>query len=321
MIASRTTSRLLCVALVFVTACAPEKPRDKRPPKVASRPINQAPPPQLEPLPVEPTAPAPAPALEPAAVMSQWWCLCYRREAAEGPEPVTACRELESQCRKLEQRVGKGNDEIIAGSLMQACRSITGSHPGDVAGTREQWQPSALPGAWVSEGACLLFDATPEIAGETGEPSEPAEQADPFAFMHSELIGDIAIGHDSATIRHGHGQPQSTGPIEEMGATGEFEQTWTFADGLSLIMTSTTHSGPQQVGGVIVEAPSSLSTRRGIVVGSEREAVERAYGDVREQDGEDEPNSFTAGSTYGGLHFTFDERGTVTRIFLGAAAE
>jgi hypothetical protein len=314
-------SRLLCVALLmFATACTAEKPKDKRPPKVASRPVKQAPPPQLEPLPVEPRAPEPS--LEPAPVMNQWWCLCYRREAAEGPEPVTACRELESQCRKLEQRVDKGNDEIIAGSLMQACRSITGAHPGDVAGTREQWQPSALPGAWVSEGACLLFDAVVPEAGETGEPSEPVEQQDTFVFMRSELIGDIAIGHDSATIRHGHGEPQTMGAIEEMGATGGFEQVWKFADGLTLLMSSTTHSGPQQVGGVIVEAPSTLATRRGIVIGSEREAVERAYGDVREREGDDDdPDSFTAGSTYGGLHFKFDEQGKVDHMFLGAAAE
>lgn len=312
-------SRLLCVALIFATAtaCTPEKPRDERPPKVASRPISHAQPPQLEPLPVEPTAPGPS--LEPAPVMSQWWCLCYRREGTQGPEPVTACRELESQCRKLEQRVAKGNDEIIAGSLMQACRSMTGSHPGDVAGTREQWQPSALPGAWVSEGACLLVDAAvPELAGETGE---PVEEPDPFVLMRSELIGDIAIAQSSAEIRFNHGEPKTMGAIEEMGATGEFEQVWKFESGLSLIMTSTTHSGPQQVGGVIVEAPSTLASRRGIVIGSEREAVERAYGDVREQDTDDDPASFTAGSTYGGLHFTFDEQGKVNRMFLGAAAE
>jgi hypothetical protein len=305
---------------MFACACTAEKPRKERPPKVASGPIKQAPPPQLEPLPVEPRASEPS--FEPAPVMSQWWCLCYRREGAEGPEPVTACRELESQCRKLEQRVAKGNDEIIAGSLMQACRSMTGAHPGDVAGTREQWQPSALPGAWVSEGACLLIGAvTPETA-EPADPSEPAEQQDPFVFMRSELIGDIAIGDSSAKIRHGHGEPQSMGAIEEMGATGEFEQTWKFADGLSLTMTSTTRSGPQQVGFVIVEPPSTLATRRGIAIGSERAAVERAYGDVRSQDHEeDDPNSFTAGSIYGGLHFMFDEQGKVDHMFLGAAAE
>jgi hypothetical protein len=86
-------------------------------------------------------------------------------------------------------------------------------------------------------------------------------------------------------------------------------------------MKSTTHSGPQQVGGVIVEAPSVLATRRGIVIGNERQAVERAYGDVRDSESEPDPASFTAGSVYGGLHFMFDEQGKVTRIFLGAAAE
>lgn len=100
----------------------------------------------------------------------------------------------------------------------------------------------------------------------------------------------------------------------------EAARVWTFKNGLSLIMTSTTRSGPQQVGGVIVEAPSTLSSRRGIVIGSERAAVERAYGDVHERESDD-PDRFTAGSIYGGLHFTFDEQGTVIRMFLGAAAE
>jgi hypothetical protein len=310
----------LCAALVLVMACTPEKPKDERPPKVRAGPIQKAPPPQLEPLPIEPTPTTPGPSLEPAAVMNQWWCLCYRRQGAEGPEPVTACRELESQCRKLEQRVAKGNDEIIAGSLMQACRTITGAHPGDVAGTREQWQPSALPGAWVSEGACLLIDAVvPEAVAETGE---PVEQADPLAFMRSELIGNLAIGQSSAEIRSRHGQPQSMGAIdEEMTLVGEFEQEWEFADGLTLTMTSTTRSGPQQVGFISIEAPSTLATRRGIVIGSEREAVERAYGDVRADEIDPQPDSFTAGSEYAGLRFTFDARGKVTHIELGAAVD
>jgi hypothetical protein len=314
-------SRLFCAALVLVIACTPEKPKDERPPKIRSRAIEQAPPPQLEPLPVEPTPSAPGPSLEPAPVMNQWWCLCYQRQGAEGPEPVTACREQESQCRKLEQRVAKGNDEIIAGSLMQACRSMTGAHPGDLAGTREQWQPSALPGAWVSEGACLLVEAAaaPEVVGETGE---PAEQADPLAFMRSELIGDIAIGQSSAQIRSRYGEPESMGEVEEeWNLAAEFGQTWKFADGLMLIMTSTTRSGPQEVGFVSIEAPSTLSTRRGIGIGSERQAVERAYGDVRAAESKHGPNIFTAGSVQGGLDFFFDAQDKVTQIHLGAVAE
>jgi hypothetical protein len=319
-------SRLVLVSLVLTLACTAEAPRsDGRPPKVSSRPVKSAPPPDLEPLPVEPKAPESTPTLEPAPNTSQWWCLCYRRTGADGPEPVTACREQESQCRKLEQRVGKGSDEIIAGSLMQSCRSVIGTHPSDVAGTREQWEPSALPGAWVSNGACLLVNdvpTEPTLHDQADQPDtpEPDEQGDEWALMRSELIGDIAIGQEAAAIRKAHGQPQRTGAIEEFEATGAFEQRWEFGDGLTVLMQSHTRSGPQSVSGVIVVAPSTLTSRRGIAIGSDRAAVERAYGDVRDPDIEATPESFTAGSIYGGLHFSFED-GKVTQMFLGQAAE
>src|SRR5690242_2141130 len=235
-------------SITLAVACTPNKKPEEKP-KVAQSPVRQAPPPQLEPPPAEPHAPdpTPQPTLEPAAKTSQWWCLCYQRNGAEGPLPVTACREQESQCRKLEQRVAKGNEEIVAGSLMQACRSVTGTHPSDVAGTPEQWQPSALPGAWVSEGACLLVEAVEVV--EPAAPTEPVEPTDTFEFMRSELIGDLAIDQSSAQVRKRFGEPDTMGAIEEMGATGDFEQTWEFADGLTLIMRSTTRSGPQSIGG------------------------------------------------------------------------
>jgi hypothetical protein len=162
-------SKLLHATLILdllVMACTAEKPRDEQPPEVASRPNNQAPPPQLEPLPAQPSTP-----------LKEWWCLCHRQQGAVGSEPVTECRELESQCRELQQRAHKDTDDIITGSLIQSCRSMTGDHPGDVAGTREQWQPSELPGAWVSGGSCLL-----------------AEQQGEHMLMHNEWIGDFSIG-------------------------------------------------------------------------------------------------------------------------------
>src|SRR5690242_4897185 len=105
-------SRLLLVSLMLAVACTAEKPQPKKPPVTGpSRPINEAPPPQLEPPPVEPAPPEPKPTLEPAPNTSQWWCLCYQRHGMDGNVSVTACREQESQCRKLEQRVAKGSDE------------------------------------------------------------------------------------------------------------------------------------------------------------------------------------------------------------------
>jgi hypothetical protein len=307
----------LCVALLLI-ACAPEP--DKKPergPKLATRPSTPAPAPAPTPEPEPPPAVDPGPALVPAPA-NVWWCLCYQREGGEGPEPVTACREDLEQCHKLEQRVSKGNKDIIAGSLSVGCRSISGSHPSDAAGTPEQWQPSQLRGAWVAEGVCLLNSVVaPSDPTPAPPPSEPT--ADPTAFMRSELIGDLAIGRSSAEIRSRHGEPVSMGAIEELAVTGEWEQVWTYADGLVVTMRSSTRSGPQSLAAVTIEAPSKLLTRRGVGVGDPRSAVERAYGDVAAPDAM--PGSFIAGSVEAGLSFSFDQDGVVRRIRLGGVDE
>lgn len=310
----------LAAALVLLPgACTEEEKREPVRAKARARPMpTPTPAPVAEPAP-EPE-PTPTPTLVPAA-SNEWWCLCYRREGAEGPEPMTACREQAEQCRKLEQRVSKGSDEIIAGSLTHGCRPIRGSHPSDAVGTHEQWQPSKLRGAWVAERVCLLSEAAPaELPIEPPPAAEPETEVDDFALMKSELIGNIALGDSSAAIRSRHGEPRMTGAIEESPATGSWDQTWTFPDGLTLTMSSSTRSGPQSVSAVTIVSPSTLKTRRGIGIADSREAVERAYGDVRSDDLDVGDDVFVAGSIYGGLVFSF-ENGLVKEVFLGASAE
>jgi hypothetical protein len=304
------------LTLVLLAGCSSESPAPEPRRRAKARPTRTPPPPPPK------VEPEPEPEPEPVAVRepSQWWCLCYEREGEAGPEPMTACRELESQCRKLESRIAKGSKTIIAGSLTHGCRPLTAEHPGDAAGGRDRWQPSRLAGAWASEGACQLITSAPELEPE---PKPEAQPGDPFALMHGELIGELAIGSSTAEVRHRLGQPQTTGSIEESAATGAFEQPWTYADGLSLVMSSSTHSGPQTIAAMTIAAPSTLKTRRGIGIGSSRAEVERAYGDVQAPADEvdpDDPERFVAGSTYGGLVFSF-HTGVVDEIFLGAGAE
>ena len=317
-LAAVTLSTSVC--LVLGTGCA-EEPKRKR--EVQSRKKSRPEPKLTPPQPPEPVVEAPSepPPPEPEIdrPVRQWWCLCYQQQGAGGPEPVTACRGDLDQCQKLERRVAKGSDSIVAESVSFNCRSISGTHPSDAIGTFEQWQPSKLDGAWVSEGTCWFAVADPSEEPAPEAPPEPT--GDPLALLRSELIGDLAVTTSSAAIRHQLGQPLERGSIDELAATGTFEQVWTYADGLTVVMQSDTRSGPQSLSGVIIEAPSTLKTRRGIGLGASWDAVERAYGDVRapEDDARD-ADVFVAGSTAGGLRFEF-ERDAVVKIVLGAFAQ
>lgn len=315
----RALSIALSTCLLFACAEEPEPEQRPRRDRRSKRP-QPAPEPASEPAP----EPAPIAAPAPSEPTQRWWCLCYQRDGAEGPEPETACRASEAQCRKLEGRVAKGSKDIVAGSMTRACQPIEGTHPSDAAGTHEQWKPSKLAGAWVSEGVCQLMAGAPEPApepAETGEPM-PVEEVGDGSFMSTELIGELRQGMSTAELRHGLGEPERRGAVEEMAATGLYEQVWTYAEGLTVVMAADTRHGPQTISALTIVAPSKLKTRRGIGIGDSREAVERAYGDVRAPEQEAPPSDtrFVAGSIYGGLIFEFD-KGVVSRVFLGAAAE
>ena len=305
------------LALTLLGACTDPKPEPEakaRPPKrQRAKPVDPAPPePQTEPR----DEPTPPPVVD-TRPMSEWWCLCYQREGASGPEAMTACRETKDQCNKLESRVAKGSAEIIAGSLTNGCRSISGRHPSDSFGTPEQWQPSALAGSWVSEGVCQLQGAA---VVQDPDQEEPVDEEPDFSVSQNELIGELALGQDTAKVRHSFGEPPQKTTIEEEGATGDWIQTWRYPDGLSLDMRSDTRGGPQSIRGITITAPSTLKTRRGMTIGSSAEAVKRAYGDVEAKDTEPSDDGFVAGSIYGGLFFTFSD-GKVSEIYLGPGAE
>lgn len=247
------------------------------------------------------------------ATQARWWCACYSRV---GPTPATACRQAQADCQRLERKASAGGgNSIVPGSLTHKCREVAAEHPGDVLGTREQWQPSERPGAWVSFGACLL-PGPPD-----GE--KAPDVAEPPSILSRDKLGDLAIDMPAADVEKQLGAPASRTRPEWSEGTVEFAQTWRYpASGLDLTLTSTAKRGPYALAGIRATAPCALRTARGIGLGDAPKDVEAAYRadyDPEEQDGE---LSFVAGSIYSGIIFTFDsKRERVTEIFFGAAAE
>jgi len=262
-----------------------------------------------------PTAAAAAPAPAAPEPDREWWCTCY---AKVGPEPVTACRLEESDCRGLESMAIAGSRGFVARSLTHSCRVVLAPHPGDTLGGRELWKASKKAGAWLSVGACRIPgppDVDPNAAAEAG--------ADPFALVAAESLDALKLGMSVAEIEAKLGKPSSSvADTEEEPATGLFLRTDAYGPvGLTVTYSAGSANGPWTVHGLLAEAPSRVKSKRGIAIGATRAAVEAAYGAVRDRDVEPSPDSFIAGSIYGGLFFDFDGEGRVTSMFLGVGAE
>ena len=146
------------------------------------------------------------------------------------------------------------------------------------------------------------------VAG-TGDGSEPVYS-----------VGELRLGVTVDALKSLLGAPDSKSDVVEEAATGLSVSTWTWADkGISLVMAA---SGPDQaptVDRITVTAPSTLRTAEGIGVGATEAAVTAAYGPAINKE-ESSTGSIVVGSVFGGMIFTI-ERGTVSSIFIGAAAE
>jgi hypothetical protein len=286
-------------------------PKDTSPPAPAPKASPASPVPgdiSNSPVPADSQAPPPAGA-------QAWWCACYSRV---GPTPTTACRKAEADCKGLERKArGAGSGAIVPGSLTHVCRPIVAEHPGDLLGTREQWKPSERPGAWVSFGACLL-PGPPDAGAGDGEPTEALS-----SILDREQLGELKIGLPAAELTRLLGAPARRGRAELSEATGSYVQQWSWPDrGLELGLDAADKRGPYALAAIRAVAPCSLRTARGIGLGDSYKAVETAYLADRDPEEEQDELSFVAGSVYSGVIFTFDaERGKVSEIFFGAAAE
>ncbi|WP_434421080.1 hypothetical protein [Nannocystis pusilla] len=294
-------------------------PADGPPPPVPKDTSSPTPAPKADPASPVPKdtakSPVPTDSPPPADAKARWWCACYSRV---GPTPATACRKAEADCRGLERKArGAGSRAIVPGSLTHVCREIVAEHPGDVLGTREQWKPSERPGAWVSFGACLL-PGPPDAGAGDGEPTDELP-----SILEREQLGELEIGLPAAELTRQLGAPARRSRAELSEATGSYVQQWSWPDrGLELSLEAPDKRGPYALAAIRAVAPCNLRTTRGVGLGDRRKAVEAAY--LADRDPEEDPDelSFVAGSVYSGVIFTFDaERGEVSEIFFGAAAE
>jgi hypothetical protein len=147
----------------------------------------------------------------------------------------------------------------------------------------------------------------------------PARADDDFAAMKKERVGGLAIGTPAAAALKLLGPPAKKGKVVHQESDGNYVQTWSFAQGVELVMSASKRGGAQTVDAITVQAPSALKTARGIGVGSSVAELERAYGAEKNAE-ETNAESFVVGSIYGGVIFRLAEK-KVSQIFVGAAAE
>lgn len=319
------------VTLLAVLGCQPNPPPESTPTPAPAEPVVKADAPVApivaDPVPpAEPATPEPAAAPAPSDAGVTWWCACYYRRIAGGAEPMTGCRASEAECRALQDRVGLGKGGIMQGTLTHPCQAVAGEHPGDAHGGREVWQPSKRAGSWISQGACrlpgpgVMIDIEARLARE----SEAKEEEDPFPVLSSERIGELKMSMSAADVVKLHGEPARRDKIEESPVDGAYHQGWYYPQlGLSIGMSADTRKGAQSINSITIQKPATLTTAKGVTIGSPRADVLELYGPLRDREMAevtDERTEFIAGSIYGGMMFDF-AGGKVTRIFLGAGAE
>ncbi len=85
-------------------------------------------------------------------------------------------------------------------------------------------------------------------------------------------------------------------------------------------MAASSKRGPKVVTSIVVASPSTLTTSKGIQIGSTEEEVLTAYAPFLDRGASRRGKTVVAGSIYGGLIISIAD-GKVSEIFLGAAAE
>jgi hypothetical protein len=150
-------------------------------------------------------------------------------------------------------------------------------------------------------------------------PAQAAE--DPEAFLKSEQLGGLKLNLPEKDVLKLLGNPQKKGTLMFQEADGEWVQDWEYPDaGLSLTMSAKKKGGAKTIAHITATAPCALATKAGIKIGSPAAEVSKVYKGHLDKENPPTPKHIVAGSIYGGLMFDL-EKGKVTRIFIGAAAE
>ena len=143
--------------------------------------------------------------------------------------------------------------------------------------------------------------------------------AGPPRTAADETVGPVSLWMPAAEVQKALGAPASRGNWVTEAASGQQVQEWRYpARGLTLTMARASAQEAPQVDRFRVRAPSRDATSRGIRIGDPAEKVRKAYAGLLGP--ESTATSLVVGSLYDGVIFTL-ERGRVTEIFVGAAAE
>lgn len=151
----------------------------------------------------------------------------------------------------------------------------------------------------------------------------PAALADPA----NETLGGISLNDPASKVEQVLGAPSTKGEVVEWEATGSRVSSWEWAGkGIRFDMGEDPKAG-FTVLGMTIEAPSTLTTSRGIGIGATFADVDKTYGEFRGKGVEEgeperwsEEDGVIVGSIYGGTMFSFTD-GKVSSIFVGAGAE
>ncbi len=142
-------------------------------------------------------------------------------------------------------------------------------------------------------------------------------------LMKTETIGTLKLGLKESELLAVIGKAESETAPEVWGADGKKHCNWNYpAKGLTVSMVESGNAESEFiVYAIAAEAPSDLATAKGIKIGSSKDDVLLAYGDVVEdQSDEAISESIVAGTVFGGVIFGMKD-GVVNSVFLGAAAE
>jgi hypothetical protein len=174
----------------------------------------------------------------------------------------------------------------------------------------------------IGTAACGGKSAAPSGGTTTTTPA-PAELPDPA----NESLGGIRLNDPQSKVVQVLGEPTTKGEVQEWEATGARVSSWQWAGkGIQFDMGEDPQAG-FTVLGMTLEAPSTLTTSRGVGIGATFADVDKTYGAFRGKGVEEgeterwsEEDGIIVGSVYGGTMFSFTD-GKVSSIFVGAAAE
>ncbi|OQB16018.1 MAG: hypothetical protein BWY15_00145 [Firmicutes bacterium ADurb.Bin193] len=163
-------------------------------------------------------------------------------------------------------------------------------------------------------------DKTQNQITDSGKPAPKDYSEIGFELMNSESIGALKIGLSDNDVIKALGEPEEKSEMEIWGADGENHQTWNYkSKGIQLDMIGDLKN--QVINSMSIKSPCDFKTKRGIGIGSSRTDVSAAYkNEINNDDPSVNQSVLIAGSVYGGIIFSF-ENGTLTTIFIGAAAE